>query len=80
MSQGSATGWFEWGGRRMEFVDAPAYAEKNWGGGFPSKWHWAAKLERHSRWGSKRAITWCRGEDHVVFMHRLDSVCLQGSM
>uniref|UniRef100_A0A7S3VSV1 Tocopherol cyclase n=1 Tax=Dunaliella tertiolecta TaxID=3047 RepID=A0A7S3VSV1_DUNTE len=40
MSQGSATGWFEWGGRRMEFVDAPAYAEKNWGGGFPSKWHW----------------------------------------
>lgn len=25
---------------RYEFQDAPAYAEKNWGGGFPSKWHW----------------------------------------
>ncbi len=40
MSQGLATGWFDWGGRRIEFTDAPAYAEKNWGGGFPSKWHW----------------------------------------
>ena len=25
---------------RYEFQDAPSYAEKNWGGGFPSKWHW----------------------------------------
>ena len=40
MSHGLASGWFEWGGQRYEFLDAPTYAEKNWGGGFPSKWHW----------------------------------------
>lgn len=40
MAHGLATGWFEWGGRRLEFADAPCYAEKNWGGGFPSKWLW----------------------------------------
>jgi tocopherol cyclase len=40
MAEGSATGWLDWGGQRYEFSDAPAYAEKNWGGGFPSKWIW----------------------------------------
>lgn len=40
MSHGLATGWFEWGGKRYEFNDAPSYSEKNWGGGFPSKWCW----------------------------------------
>lgn len=40
MAHGVASGWFEWGGKRYEFRDAPAYAEKNWGGGFPSKWCW----------------------------------------
>eukprot|EP00195_Chlamydomonas_chlamydogama_P014697 CAMPEP_0202899352 /NCGR_PEP_ID=MMETSP1392-20130828/7616_1 /ASSEMBLY_ACC=CAM_ASM_000868 /TAXON_ID=225041 /ORGANISM="Chlamydomonas chlamydogama, Strain SAG 11-48b" /LENGTH=470 /DNA_ID=CAMNT_0049585515 /DNA_START=249 /DNA_END=1661 /DNA_ORIENTATION=+ len=40
MSHGLASGWIEWGGKRYEFKDAPTYAEKNWGGGFPSKWHW----------------------------------------
>jgi tocopherol cyclase len=40
MARGAATGWFEWGGTRVDFVDAPAYAEKNWGGGFPSRWWW----------------------------------------
>lgn len=40
MAHGLASGWLEWGGRRYEFQDAPSYAEKNWGGGFPSKWHW----------------------------------------
>lgn len=41
MAHGLATGWFEWndGSRhqpgRLEFNDAPAYAEKNWGGAFP---------------------------------------------
>jgi len=41
MSHGLATGWVEWGGERFEFADAPAYAEKNWGGQFPEKWFWA---------------------------------------
>ncbi|KAL6747380.1 tocopherol cyclase-domain-containing protein [Haematococcus lacustris] len=40
MSHGLASGWLQWGDRRYEFRDAPTYAEKNWGGGFPSKWHW----------------------------------------
>jgi tocopherol cyclase len=40
MARGLATGWFEWGGERYDFKDAPAYAEKNWGGGFPSRWWW----------------------------------------
>jgi tocopherol cyclase len=40
MSHGLASGWFEWDGQRYEFTDAPTYAEKNWGGAFPSKWHW----------------------------------------
>jgi len=40
MAQGRASGWIEWGGERHEFKDAPAYAEKNWGGGFPKRWFW----------------------------------------
>ena len=40
MAHGLATGWVDWGGRRYEFERAPAYAEKNWGGGFPRKWFW----------------------------------------
>lgn len=41
MSHGLSTGWVEWGGERFDFVDAPTYAEKNWGGAFPRKWFWA---------------------------------------
>ena len=40
MAKGSATGFIEWGGRRYQFDNAPTYAEKNWGGGFPKKWFW----------------------------------------
>ena len=40
MAHGLATGWLEWGDRRYEFHRAPAYAEKNWGGAFPTKWFW----------------------------------------
>lgn len=40
MARGLASGWVEWGGKRYEFRDAPAYAEKNWGGGFPKRWFW----------------------------------------
>ena len=40
MSLGSASGWIEWGDQRYEFDNATAYAEKNWGGGFPKKWFW----------------------------------------
>ncbi|MBE9042612.1 tocopherol cyclase family protein [Oscillatoriales cyanobacterium LEGE 11467] len=40
MAHGLATGWIEWGDRRYEFTDAPAYGEKNWGRSFPEKWFW----------------------------------------
>ncbi|XWK90780.1 MAG: tocopherol cyclase family protein [Phormidium sp.] len=40
MAHGLATGWIEWNGKRYEFTNAPAYAEKNWGGAFPEKWFW----------------------------------------
>ena len=40
MAKGLATGWLEWGDQRYHFTNAPTYAEKNWGGGFPQKWFW----------------------------------------
>jgi tocopherol cyclase len=40
MAHGLATGWIKWQGRRYEFINAPAYGEKNWGGAFPQKWFW----------------------------------------
>ncbi|XQQ06016.1 MAG: tocopherol cyclase family protein [Leptolyngbya sp. IPPAS B-1204] len=40
MAHGLATGWIEWNHKRYEFVNAPAYGEKNWGGAFPQKWFW----------------------------------------
>lgn len=40
MSDGRASGSVTWNGMTYNFVDAPFYAEKNWGGSFPSKWYW----------------------------------------
>jgi tocopherol cyclase len=40
MAHGLASGWIDWQGHRYEFQQAPAYAEKNWGGAFPQKWFW----------------------------------------
>ncbi|GAB2275716.1 Probable tocopherol cyclase, chloroplastic [Dionaea muscipula] len=40
MAAGLSTGWIEWGGERFEFLNAPSYSEKNWGGAFPRKWFW----------------------------------------
>lgn len=40
MARGLASGWVEWDGQRTEFQAAPAYWEKNWGGGFPDRWFW----------------------------------------
>ncbi|MBW4463876.1 MAG: tocopherol cyclase family protein [Pegethrix bostrychoides GSE-TBD4-15B] len=40
MAHGLASGWIDWNDRRYEFIDAPAYGEKNWGGAFPQKWFW----------------------------------------
>ncbi|MEL6160775.1 MAG: tocopherol cyclase family protein [Cyanobacteria bacterium J06623_5] len=40
MAHGWASGWVSWYGKHYAFEQAPAYAEKNWGGAFPSKWFW----------------------------------------
>ncbi len=47
MAHGLATGWIDWwdakdahAPTRYTFENAPAYAEKNWGGAFPAKWFW----------------------------------------
>lgn len=40
MAHGLASGWVRWQGEEYRFVRSPAYAEKNWGGAFPSKWFW----------------------------------------
>ncbi|MBD2461752.1 tocopherol cyclase family protein [Oscillatoria sp. FACHB-1407] len=40
MAHGLATGWIQWDNHRYNFSNAPAYAEKNWGGAFPKKWFW----------------------------------------
>jgi tocopherol cyclase len=52
MAHGRASGWIEWSqpaaspaaspesSLRRHFVQVPAYAEKNWGGAFPSRWFW----------------------------------------
>eukprot|EP00958_Prasinococcus_capsulatus_P016065 scaffold1766_cov401-Prasinococcus_capsulatus_cf.AAC.22 len=40
MAHGLATGTLKLGDQVYEFEDAPAYTEKNWGGGFPTKWWW----------------------------------------
>ena len=40
LADGEASGWIDWKGRRYDFIRAPAYAEKNWGGAFPRRWFW----------------------------------------
>lgn len=40
MADGRASGCVTWKGKQYTFVDAPFYAEKNWGGAFPIRWYW----------------------------------------
>ena len=66
MAHGLATGWMEWNGQRYEFCNAPAYAEKNWGGSFPQKWFWIQcnsfegepELAVTAGGGRRRLLTW----------------------
>jgi len=37
---GLGSGFVNWGDRRYEFINAPVYMEKNWGGAFPEQWFW----------------------------------------
>ncbi len=38
MAHGLATGYIDWNGKIYELKNVPAYAEKNWGGSFPTEW------------------------------------------
>jgi tocopherol cyclase len=66
MAHGLATGWMDWNGQRYEFCNAPAYAEKNWGGSFPEKWFWIQcnsfdgepELAVTAGGGKRRVLTW----------------------
>ena len=40
LADARATGYATWNGTRYDFENVPFYAEKNWGGSFPSKWYW----------------------------------------
>lgn len=40
LADARATGYAIWNGKRYDFDNVPFYAEKNWGGSFPSKWYW----------------------------------------
>ena len=40
MADGRATGVITWMNTTYDFVDAPFYAEKNWGAALPPKWYW----------------------------------------
>ena len=40
MADARASGSVTWNDIQYNFTNAPFYAEKNWGGAFPSKWYW----------------------------------------
>jgi tocopherol cyclase len=40
LADARATGRISWKNKTYSFVNAPFYAEKNWGAALPSKWYW----------------------------------------
>lgn len=79
MAHGLATGWLDWQGHRYEFVNAPAYSEKNWGGAFPEKWFWfncnafeaEPDLALTAGGGRRQVLTWME-EVAMVGIHYRD--------
>ena len=76
MAHGLATGNIEWRGEKYNFVDAPAYSEKNWGGSFPQKWFWlnCNSFDHHSdlaltAGGGIRQVLWWQEEVALVGIH-----------
>ena len=72
MAHGRATGWIDWGGERFEFEKAPAYSEKNWGGGFPDKWFW---VQCDSFDGDATAGLTCVGMRSTLHSHWCTEPC-----
>ena len=76
MAHGLATGWIEWQGKLYQFIDAPAYSEKNWGGSFPQKWFWLncnSFIDRLdlalTAGGGIRKVLWWQEEVALVGIH-----------
>lgn len=78
MAHGLATGWIDWHGQRYEFHQAPAYAEKNWGGAFPQKWFWLncncfpnePELALTAGGGRRQVLTWMESVAMIGIHHR----------
>lgn len=76
MAHGLSTGWINWNGKRYDFVNAPAYSEKNWGGAFPSKWFWinCNSFENEpdlalTAGGGRRGVLWWSESVALVGIH-----------
>lgn len=76
MAHGLATGWVHWQGKDYQFVDAPAYSEKNWGGSFPQKWFWlncnSFNLQSElalTAGGGIRQVLWWHEEVALIGIH-----------
>jgi tocopherol cyclase len=76
MAHGLASGWIEWKNQRYSFHQAPAYAEKNWGGSFPQKWFWVncnafdedADLALTAG-GGRRGVLWWTEDVAMIGIH-----------
>lgn len=75
-AHGLATGWIDWHGKREEFIDAPAYMEKNWGHSFPEKWFWINCNSFHGKpdlaltaVGARRKVLWWMESVGLVGLH-----------
>ncbi|HLO84984.1 MAG TPA: tocopherol cyclase family protein [Nostocaceae cyanobacterium] len=76
MAHGLASGWIDWHGKIYEFINAPAYAEKNWGGAFPQKWFWLncnAFVDEPdlalTAGGGRRGVLWWMEEVAMIGIH-----------
>ena len=79
MAHGLATGWIEWRGKRYDFINAPAYSEKNWGRSFPQKWFWVNcnSFEETvglaiTAGGGRRKVLWATEEVGMIGIHYRD--------
>jgi tocopherol cyclase len=79
MAHGLATGWIEWQGERYEFINAPAYSEKNWGRSFPEQWFWVNCNSFDgmvglaiTAGGGRRKVLWATEEVGMVGIHYRD--------
>ena len=77
MARGKATGHIDWDGKRYDFTDAPAYAEKNWGAGFPKKWFWIVSTGFE---GEPDASLTSVGELNAHFQHHIQIVSLHAGV